>query len=239
MDPVYVAAHAQHDRDHWWFRGRLAVLLAVLERRLPRRRLRLVELGCGSGSVLAALARYGEAVGVEVDDALRGAAVARGLDVRRGALPDALPVEPGSADVVLLLDVLEHVEAEEPALAAARKVLAPGGLFVATVPAYRWLWSAHDVVLGHRRRYTRPEIRALVAGAGFRLERATYFSTLLLPPIAVVRLGRRLAGRDDHDLKRLPPALNAALAALFALERHLVSRVDLPFGSSVLLLARG
>ena len=237
MDPAYVAVHAEQDREHWWFRGRLAVVLAALEPRLPRRRVRLVELGCGSGGVLAALGRYGEAIGVELDDGLRDIAVARGLDVRAGALPDRLPVEPGSADVVLLLDVLEHLEAEQAALDAARTLLAPGGLFVATVPAYRWLWSAHDVVLGHRRRYTRAELRRLVIEAGFTLDRATYFNTLLLPPIAAVRLARRLAGRNGHDLQRPPAAVNGVLTRIFAVERHLVSRVDLPFGGSVLLLA--
>ena len=237
MDPAYAAVHAEQDRDHWWFRGRLAVILAALEPRLPSRGLRLVELGCGSGGVLTALGRYGEAIGVELDDGLRDIAVGRGLDVRAGALPDRLPVEAGSADVVLLLDVLEHLEAEQAALDAARTLLAPGGLFVATVPAYRWLWSAHDVVLGHRRRYTRTELSRIVIEAGFTLERATYFNTLLLPPIAAVRLARRLTGRHGHDLQRPPAALNRALAKIFAAERHLVSRVDLPFGGSVLLLA--
>ena len=237
MDPAYAAVHAEQDQDHWWFRGRLAVILAALEPRLPRRGVRLVELGCGSGGVLTALGRYGEAIGVELDDGLRDIAVGRGLDVRAGALPDRLPVEAGSADVVLLLDVLEHLEAEQAALDAARTLLAPGGLFVATVPAYRWLWSAHDVVLGHRRRYTRTELRRIVIEAGFTFERATYFNTLLLPAIAAVRLARRLTGRHGHDLQRPPAALNRALAKIFAAERHLVSRVDLPFGGSVLLLA--
>ena len=238
MDSAYVPVHAEEDREHWWFRGRLAVILAVLDRRLPRRRLRLVELGCGSGGVLAALGRYGETIGVEVDDVLRGIAVARGLNVLAGALPDRLPVDPGSADVVLLLDVLEHLEADQAALEAARKLLAPGGLLVVTVPAYRWLWSAHDVVLGHRRRYTRAELRGLVTRAGFTLDRVTYFNTLLLPAIAAARLARRLEGRKGHDLQRPRTALNSVLTRVFAAERHAVSRVDLPFGGSVLLLAR-
>jgi len=122
MDPAYVAVHMEEDRLHWWFRGRLAILLAALRRALPRRRVRLLELGCGSGNVLGALGEFGEAVGMEVHPELAAAARAAGLDVRAGALPDDLVVPPGWADVVLLLDVIEHLEDD----AAAPRGRAPG-----------------------------------------------------------------------------------------------------------------
>ena len=239
MDPAYVAAHAENDREHWWFRGRLAVLCAVLERRLPSGRLRLVELGCGTGNVLEALRPFGDTTGVEIDDTLRAIALARGLDVRAGALPDRVPIDPGTADVVLMLDVLEHLDAESAGLGAARKILVPGGLLVVTVPAYQWLWSAHDVHLGHRRRYTRARLRQAVEGAGFVVERVSYFSTVLSPAVAAVRCAQRLGGGDCHDLHRPARLVNRALQSVFAFERHIVSRVDLPFGSSLLLVARG
>lgn len=238
MDPGYVATHLEEDRMHWWFRGRLAVILAALRRALPRRPLRLLEFGCGSGNVLGALREFGEPVGMEVHPELAAAARAAGLDVRHGALPDDLVVPPGWAEVVLLLDVLEHLEDDAAALAAARRALAPDGLLVVTVPAYRWLWSAHDVALGHRRRYTARTLRRLVEGAGFRVERVSYFSTLLFPLVALARAWKRLTGDRTHDLHRPAPALNRWLERLFALERHLVPRVPLPFGSSLLLLAR-
>src|SRR5262249_39050980 len=142
MDALYIAHHLEQDRGHWWFRGRLAVLQAVLRRALPRGRHRLLDLGCGSGNVLETLAEFGAAVGVDRDERMIAAARRAGLDVRRGTLPDDLAVPEGWADVVLLLDVLEHLDDERPALATARRALAPGGRLVVTVPAYRWLWSA-------------------------------------------------------------------------------------------------
>jgi SAM-dependent methyltransferase len=238
MDPAYAAVHAEEDRAHWWFRGRRAVILAEMSRRLPAGRGRLAELGCGSGGMLEALGRFGEAVGVETDPALRARALERGLDVRAGALPDAVPLEAGRWDAVCLLDVLEHVDAEAAALAACRRLLVPEGRLFITVPAYAWLWSRHDEVLGHRRRYTAGRLRRAVEAAGLVVERLTYFNTLLAPPIMAVRLARAALRRPGHDLDRPAPWLNRALAVCFAAEAPLLRWISPPFGISILLVAR-
>jgi len=238
MDPAYVAVHMEEDRSHWWFRGRLAVIRATLRRTLPARRVRLLELGCGSGNVLAALAEFGEAVGMDAHQDLAAAARAAGLDVRAGHLPDDLGVAPGWAEVVLLLDVIEHVDDDVATLCAARAGVCEGGLLVVTVPAYRWLWSGHDEVLGHRRRYTAAELRAAVERAGFEVLRVSYFNTLLFPLLAAVRGWKRLRGDRGHDLRRPAAPLNWLLERTFAFERHLVPHVPLPFGASLLLIGR-
>jgi SAM-dependent methyltransferase len=238
MDPAYVAVHMEEDRSHWWFRGRLAVIRATLRRVLPKRRVRLLELGCGSGNVLAALAEFGEAVGMDAHEGLAAAARAAGLDVRVGRLPDDLGVAPDWADVVLLLDVIEHVDDDVATLCAARAGVGEGGLLVVTVPAYQWLWSGHDEVLGHRRRYTAAGLRAAVERAGFEVLRVSYFNTLLFPLLAAIRGWKRLRGDRGHDLRRPAAPLNRLLERVFALERHLVPRVALPFGASLLLIGR-
>ena len=238
MDPVYIRTHVEEDRSHWWFRGRLAVLLATLRHALPPRPLRLLEFGCGTGNVLAALREFGDVVGIESHAELGAIARSAGLDVRAGSLPHDVALEPGSADVVLLLDVLEHLDDEVAALATARAALRPGGLLMITVPAYAWLWSAHDVALGHRRRYTAATLRGVVERASFEVLRISYFGTLLLPALVAVRLTKRALGDERHDLHRPSPPLNRTLQSVFAFERHLVPRFDLPFGSSLLALAR-
>ena len=122
MERAYTAVHIEEDRRHWYFRGRLAVLLSVLERVLPSPPCRLLELGCGTGNVLQALGRFGEAVGVERDPELRAIGRAAGLDVRSGALPDDLPIDDSWADAVLLLDVIEHLDDDQAGLRAARRI---------------------------------------------------------------------------------------------------------------------
>ena len=238
MDRAYTAVHIEEDRRHWYFRGRLAVLLAALERVLPPPPCRLVELGCGTGNVLQSLGRFGEAIGVEYDAQLREHGRAAGLDIRAGALPDDLPLPDAEADAVLLLDVIEHLDDDRAALAAARRLVRPGGVVVVTVPAYAWLWSGHDVALGHRRRYTARALRRLLADAGLRVEHLGYFNTVLFPAIAGVRLAKRWLGGGGHDLRRPAPPINDALTRLFALERHVVPTPGLPFGTSVLAVAR-
>jgi len=238
MDPSYAAVHAEEDGSHWWFIGRRAVILAEMARRLPASGSRLAEVGCGSGGMLEALAPLGRAVGVEMDPALREHARARGLDVRPGRLPDDIPLEAGGFDAACLFDVLEHVDDEAGALAACRRLLAPGGRLFVTVPAYAWLWSRHDEILGHRRRYTARSLRRAVESAGFAVERLTYFNTLLAPPIMGARAYRALRGRADHDLDRPSPLVNRLLASCFASEARLLRWVKLPFGISLLLVAR-
>ena len=238
MDPAYAAVHAEEDRAHWWFIGRRAVILAEMARRLPAGRARMAELGCGSGGMLEALARFGTAVGVETDAALRARAQERGLDVRVGALPDAIPLHPGRWDAVCLFDVLEHVDDEAGALAACRRLLVPGGRLFVTVPAYAWLWSRHDELLGHRRRYTARGLRQVAERAGFTVERLTYFNTILAPPIMAVRIVRAALRRPGHDLDRPAPWLNRALAACFSAEARLLRWTSPPFGISILLAAR-
>jgi len=238
VERAYTAVHIEEDRHHWYFRGRLAVLLAVLERTLASRPARLLDLGCGTGNVLQALGRFGEAVGVERDPELRAVGQALGLDIRAGALPEDIPVPDGWADAACLLDVIEHLDDDVGAVRAAARATRPGGLVMVTVPAYAWLWSGHDVLLGHRRRYTARQLRGVLAAAGVRVEHVGYFNTVLFPAIAGVRLAKRLVGDGGHDLHRPPALLNEALTRLFALERHVALRPGLPFGSSLLAVAR-
>lgn len=238
MDPGYVVAHAEEDQRHWWFLGRQAVILGEMARWLPEGRLRVAEVGCGSGGLLPGLARFGDVVGVEADPALRTAAVARGLRVLAGALPDDVPLVESSLDAACLFDVLEHVKDDGQALARVRALLRPGGLLFATVPAHPWLWSRHDEILGHFRRYTRRRLRAIVEQEGFGIERLTYFNTLLAAPIVVHRLLGRATGRDTHDLRRPAAGLNRLLARCFALEARLLRLGPSPFGISLLVVAR-
>ncbi len=245
MDAAYIATHAEEDQRHWWFVGRRAVILSVMRQVFTSPGLRLAEIGCGSGSFLAPLSEFGHVIGVEASEEFLRLARLHGRPVLPGSLPHDIPIEPGSLDGVLLLDVLEHIPDDREALRAVRRLLRPGGSLLCTVPAYQFLWSGHDVVLGHRRRYTARRLRQALEDAGLRISRLTYFNTLLALPIAAVRLVRKLRGSSEHDLSSSPPRLNAVLSRLFASEAlflapargRLLKRVSFPFGISILAVA--
>ena len=163
---VYERIDALADR-HWWFLSRRRILEAAIGRLTGGARgLRLLEAGCGPGNNLSMLAKFGTVSAFEPDQAACQQAASRhGGEVRRGGLPDAVPFSPGSFDIALMADVLEHVEDDAAALNAVASMLAPGGLLIVTVPAYGWLWSRHDERHHHYRRYTLSALRRLAAGA--------------------------------------------------------------------------
>jgi SAM-dependent methyltransferase len=230
---------AEIDRDHWWFVGRRKILTGLLTRFRPRPEpLRILEVGCGTGSNIAMLQQFGAVDAIEPDDDARAFAAKRsGVAVKGGYLPD-VPLADGHYDLIVLLDVLEHIPDDLTALHALRPKLAPGGRLFVAVPAMPSLWSGHDVAHHHQRRYTRKTLDAVVSRAGFRVVHRTSFNTLLLPVIVGVRLINRVLHRQGGDDDAVPAApVNRLLAALFGAEAAAASRGLLPVGVSLAYVA--
>lgn len=242
MQPHLYEALAKQEDTHWWFRGRRAVLRDVLKAHLPEGPRRILDVGCGTGGMLELLQEFGTVEGLEFSEeaiALCKSRLGESVNIRRGRIPDDIPGT-GEFDVVTAFDVLEHLDEPLAALHGIRTALRPGGVFVCAVPAFQFLWSEHDEVHHHRKRYTAPMLREELTGAGFELAWLSYFNSLLFPPIAAARLLGKLrkAGGEQSDLQDAPAILNKALGALFSLERHVVPRVKLPVGVSIVAVAR-
>jgi SAM-dependent methyltransferase len=227
------------DERHWWYRGRRRMLAALLDGVAPGER--VLDAGCGSGRTLDELARYGSPYGVELNPLGLAAARRRGHHVEQAAV-EAIPFDDGSYDLVTCLDVIEHTDDDVVALSELRRVTRPGGHLVVSVPAHPRLWSRHDDVNGHRRRYTRKTLRAAAEAAGWRVERMTGFNVAYLAPAALVRIGRRKGGDDnggDSELELTPRRLDALLELPLRAEAAFVRRgVDLPPGLSLMAVLR-
>ena len=148
-------------------------------------------------------------------------------------LPGLAGVEDRAYDLIAILDVLEHVDEDRAALVGMAAKLKPGGRILITVPAHPWMWSAHDVVNHHKRRYTRRTLRKVVADAGLALELLTWFNSLLFPLAAAARVAGRITGKEDSDDKLPPKPVNKLFEAIFGLERYAIGRLPLPPGVSL------
>jgi len=245
MNPVFAEQYGAFEAWHWWFRGRVRILSTVLRRELGATSpMRIASVGCGPLSGLEWLVPFlapgGRVIGIDAD-------VRHARDVPDGCLAaagaaEAIPLRAESCELVLALDVIEHLDDDAAGLRECTRTLRRGGLLVVTVPALPSLWGAQDVVSQHRRRYTRATLRDAFARAALSPARVTYFNSLLFPPIAAVRWARRLwpphgPVRSDFEDTR-PGIANGLLAAAFGAESHLVGRVPLPVGASLLAVAR-
>lgn len=243
MDAEFYRAYYDLEGRHWWFIGRRKLFLRLLERRFPpaARPIDVLDFGCGTGAFLEQLDRFGAVSAVDADASAVAFCHERGRDEVRLAPPGApLPFADAAFDLVTSLDVIEHIDDDVAALAELRRVLRPGALLLVAVPAYMFLWGKQDEISHHRRRYTASTLRRALADAGFRVDRTSYFNALLFPPIAAVRLGRRLLRRPggrQSDFELGPAHLNGILGAVFGAEAGLVARRGLPFGVSLLALA--
>jgi SAM-dependent methyltransferase len=240
MDELYERQTHEVEDLHWWYRGRRRVIAEALRRLELPADVRILDAGCGSGRNMVDLAGFGTVTGLELADASVAKARDRAVgNVVQGTL-DAMPFEAASFDLAVSFDVIEHLEDDHLALSELRRVVAPGGRLLVTVPAYPVLWSQHDVVNHHFRRYTLRTLETAAGAAGWQTVSSTYFNGLLLPAAVAHRGFQRLRPPTDDalsDLERTPGRLNGVLEWPLLLEARLVAAGRrIPAGLSLMAL---
>ena len=234
---------------HFWFRGTRKVILDWARKTTSSdlSDLKIADVGCGPGTTLAYLSDVTNLVGVDLSSCALSLAKERAPGAQLVAADAAhIPLASQSFDLVFCLDMLEHLPEPEKAASEIYRILEPGAHLVATVPAWQFLFGEHDHALGHHRRYRKKGFKELLEQAGFTDIRVSYYNTALFPPIAILRGGKKLFTRsstqetDSHesDLRTLPKPMNRFLEGLIASERHILKRMNLPFGVSLIASAR-
>lgn len=239
MDANYYREMAELQTDHWWYEGRRNILSSIIKDLNLPENAQILEAGCGPGANLDMLKSYGEVSAFEPEDfAAAHASEISGLDVKTGLLPDPFPFD-GPFDLIGAFDVIEHIDDDVGALMALNSRLKDDGTAIFTVPAHQWLWSKHDDINHHKRRYNRSEFKKTLEKGGFRVEKISYYNMWLFPAAVSVRYLKKWGGKDDESDVQMPaPFVNKALCTMFSSEKHILKMMNQPFGLSIIAVCK-
>ncbi len=227
------------EENYWWWAGKRKIVKRILESLKPDCD-RILDIGCGTGANLEYLGDYGMVVGLDFSrEALDFSKMREHENLVQGDA-ERLPFRDDSFDLITGLDIIEHID-DGRASRGFVEALKNNGLLLLTVPAYSFLWSKHDEALHHRRRYSKNQLRRVLEENGFTIEKMSYWNSFLFIPVAVTRLVKRYVIRSREvktDVGELPSIINGLLTFIMTVESCLIRRIDLPFGVSIVCLAR-
>jgi SAM-dependent methyltransferase len=242
MDPrAYEVVH-ELEESHWFFVARRRILACLLDDLLEGQdHPAILDVGCGTGATVSLLEHYGTVTGIDISAQAIQYCKEQGRARLCQADGSCLPFASESFDLVTALDLLDHLEDESGGLGEMRRVLKNRGRMLLCVPAFMFLWSDFDRFSGHRRRYSKEELKCKVEQAGFEVTKLSHFNTILFPVVWAVRVVKNFLGKWkslSSDLEMPAKSLNTVLTDVFALESGLMAHGDLPFGVSLLCIAR-
>lgn len=241
MDESLYHLHYKQEESHWWFAARSEIVRRIIERygNLNKGDT-ILDIGCGTGAIMKELSKSYNMVGIDMSPLAVEYSKKRGLTNVFEMSAQEFPKEKFNVKAVLLLDVIEHIDDDVDVLKTARDIVGRDGRVIITVPAYQWMWSAHDVANHHKRRYNSTTLRASLAAAGLQPIKMTYYNTLLFPLAALKKLiDRNKDVKGASDAVDQPSALvNSIFKTIFASEKSIVPSINLPYGVSLLTVAK-
>lgn len=249
MDKNYYKEYFRLERNHWWFKVRGKIIIFLIDKSFETahpKTLKVLNIGAATGKTSEILAKYGEVTSLEFDlDCCIFAKNELGLDIINGSILE-LPFDNDSFDVVCAFDVIEHVENDLQAIAEMKRVCKKGGMLTVTVPAFMSLWSHHDFVNQHYRRYTQKTLVEIFNVNELKANKLTYYNTLLFLPIFIFRILSNLVPKrwirngagSDATITAEKGFFNTLMEKIFSLELYLLKFLNFPFGVSIYLSSK-
>ena len=236
-----IKTYSDLEDTYWWFIGRRFVIEQFLRTYIKSSDLEILDWGCGPGGNFPLLKKFGSVLGI--DASAKALELCRQKNITTVIKADTLDdfKSDRQFNLVTCFDVFEHIEDDASYLKKLSRVIKADGHVLVTVPAYQFLWSELDVYLGHKRRYNRKQIEGLFAQNGYEVIRSSYFISFLAIPIIVFRFLGWITGRakkPQFTFVQFPNWLNKFFTSLILFESKLIKYICLPFGTSIIILAR-
>jgi SAM-dependent methyltransferase len=228
------------ETQHWWFVARRKIISSVIKRLKLGINSKIMDAGCGNGDNLGLLSSYGEIVAIERDNNALVRAQARHVGrVVKGELPDNIPMDINKEnDLIVMLDVLEHLDEDEKSLSVLKGWVKSNGALLITVPAYQFLWTNHDELHHHKRRYTVRSLKKVIENNGWKVKYISYFNSFLFPLALVDRLKDKILPPSKTSNLKIPHKyINILFEKIFGLESKIVGKFSFPFGLSIIVVA--
>lgn len=235
---------AEYEEYHWWFVSRRRIIETLVSKVIPDLdgHSKILDAGCGTGGNLKSLKLPSDnMVGMEPDPQAAGKAAEKsGKPVYHGKLPDQIPFPSENFDLILILDVLEHLDDDLSSLRALVSKLKPGGHVLITVPAFKFLWSDHDESHHHRRRYLLSELQGIIKSSGLSVKYGSYYNFWLFPVVFLLRatILKKLIKNSSSDLVKTTKIINWLLSKIMSSEKNILKRRSLPFGVSIIAIGK-
>lgn len=239
MEKSLYKKYEEVESHHWWFRGRRVIIFDFLKKNFSDSDCRLLDFGCNTGFLVGELQKLGiNAFGIDMSKGAIEFGVKRGT--KNLFLGEGCALfEDNYFDVVLALDVIEHIKDHEGVIKDMCRVLRPGGILVIMVPAFMFMWGIQDEVAHHFRRYSKSELKNLALSNGFEMCRITFFNFFMFIPIVTVRLLQRIIKpKRSSDFDINSGFINFVLTRLFIFESKLLRIINFPFGVSILTVLK-
>lgn len=222
------------EESHWWHIAKREISVKLLEQFTKKRKLKILDIGCGTGKNVEVFSRFGQTWGIDISSEAISYCKKRGIKNIKRSRAEKTGFRRNSFDVITLLDVLEHVDDTET-IKEVLRILKPGGILLVSAPAYQGLWSKWDEVLHHKRRYNANSLKLLV-NKNFKIKKISYMFSFLLPPVFLLRKVKSFLYSNDYpsDFRLAPPLINFIMLNLSRIEHRFVLKNSIPFGTSII-----
>ncbi len=242
MQEIVYHTNYKLEDSYWWFVARNRIVYELINKKCDLTEgVDFLDVGCGTGGFSKILAEKYNVIGLDNSELALEYCRERGLQNLYKCNPDEFPKDEWNVQAITMLDVVEHIEDDAGVVREAYEILPPGGYVIATVPAYQWLWSEHDVQHMHYRRYTRARFNRLLISAGFSIAYSSYFNTFLFPPAVLKRFAEKLtpSNKVEHEpVDNVSPFMDKLFRKIFLAERKILPSISMPFGISIIAIGK-